>query len=111
MLALHNYLICKQCVNSKLPHEYKIYKPAPGLEENFCLMDRGTSKHSIIILGKETSLEYLATSSIWYVDGTFAIAPHLFHWMRIILVKRHEGEDSVLYALLKNKQSNLFEKD
>ena len=37
----------------ELPHEYKIYKPAPGIEENLCLMDRGTGNDRFIIFGRE----------------------------------------------------------
>ena len=54
---------------------------------------------------EESWLEHIATSSIWYVDGTFAIAPHLFYQAYIIMVKKHAGVYPVLYALLQKKQS------
>ena len=62
----------------QIPEEYKVYKPTSETKEKFCLVDQGINHERIIIFGRETWLEHLATSTIWYVDGTFAIAPQLF---------------------------------
>lgn len=88
----------------QLPEEYMLYKPTPDTNENFCLMDRGAGSERIIIFGRESWLEHIATSKIWYADGTFAVAPQLFYQVYIILVKKNNGVHPVLYALLQNKQ-------
>ena len=87
----------------ELPYEYKMYKPTPETEEKFCLVDQGISNERIIIFGRDTWLEHLA-STIWYVDGTFSIAPQLFYQVYIISVKKHGGVHPILYVLLQNKQ-------
>ena len=88
----------------QLPHEYMIYKPTPETEENFCLKDSGTNNERIIIFGRESWLEHMATSTTWYADGTFAVAPQLFYQVYIIMIRKNDGVHPVLYALLQNKQ-------
>lgn len=49
----------------------------PEIEEFFYLMDRGSELDRIIILGRDSLLEHITASGIWYADGTFVIAPHI----------------------------------
>ncbi|XP_068222825.1 uncharacterized protein [Palaemon carinicauda] len=100
-----------RCIEDlEFPEEYKVHKPTPETEENFYIADQEINQERIIIFGRETWLEHLATSTIWYVDGTFAIAPQLFHQEYVILVKKFDGVHPILYALLQNKQRSTYVK-
>ena len=92
----------------ELPPDFKIYKPTPETEEKFCLMDRGIGQERILIFGRETWLDHIATSKVWYIDGTFAIEPNLFHQLYTILVKKYNGVHPIIYALLQNKQRSAY---
>ena len=92
----------------ELPREFMMYKPTPDTEERFCLMDRGMGHERIIIFGRETWLEHMKTAKIWYVDGTFSIAPNLFYQIYIIMIRKYNGVHPILYVLLQNKQSATY---
>ena len=86
-----------------IPNRYKVYEPMGGREENFLLVDSGPGRGRIIIFGRESWLQYLISSS-WYTDGTFNIAPQLFHKVFCILAKKHSGVHPICYALLPNEE-------
>ena len=91
-----------------LPDCYKIYVPQPGVEENFLLCDSGPGPDRILIFGRQSWLQHLAASDIWFVDGTFSIAPNLFSQIYVISAKKHGGVHPVVYALLPNKQRTTY---
>ena len=83
------------------------------MEEKFLLGDTGEGNNRILIFGRISWLQHLVFSEIWFADGTFTIAPSLFHQVYVISAKKHDGVIPIVYALLPNKQrltySRLFE--
>ncbi|XP_076039036.1 uncharacterized protein LOC143024139 [Oratosquilla oratoria] len=94
----------------ELPHQYKIYIPEEGREENFLIGDSGPGLHRILLFGRESWLQHLQSSDTWYGDGTFKIAPRLFSQVYIILAKKFNGVIPIIYALLPNKQRSTYSK-
>ena len=82
-----------------LPDEYTYYE-----EEDFPLKDSGPREDIILIFGRKSWLQHLVSSEVWYVDGTFKIAPKLFSQVYIVLAQRFSGVIPIIYALLPNKQ-------
>ena len=71
------------------------------------LDDSGPSENRILIFGRPRSLEILHFSKVWYCDGTFKVAPTIFAQVYIILA---EALNSLIFALLPNKQEKTYDK-
>jgi len=74
----------------------------------FLLCDSGPGPDRILIFGRQSWLHHLVTSDMWFVNGTFSIAPSLFSQIYVMLAKEHGGVHPILYALLSNKQRNTY---
>jgi hypothetical protein len=53
------------------------------LVENFLLAESDFGEEKILIFGRDANLDLLQRSFVWYVDGTFSIAPNLFAQVQI----------------------------
>ncbi|KAB0804209.1 hypothetical protein PPYR_01361 [Photinus pyralis] len=73
----------------------------------FLVAERGLDNQKILIFGRESWLPFLQ-AVVWYADGTFSIAPSLFHQVYVIPVKRHGGVLPVIYAVLPNKRRTTY---
>ncbi|XP_050065493.1 uncharacterized protein LOC126554455 [Aphis gossypii] len=92
----------------QIPDEYKNYSPSIGINENFLLADSGPSNERILIFGRPLGLKLLKDSKIWYMDGTFKVAPTLFSQVYVILTEFLEGVHPAVYALLPNKKEQTY---
>ncbi|KAL4112648.1 hypothetical protein QTP88_016396 [Uroleucon formosanum] len=94
----------------QIPDEYQKYSPSIGVNENVLLADSGPSNERILIFGRPLSLKLLKDSKIWYMDGTFKVAPILFCQVYVILAEFLGGVHPVVYALLPNKKKQTYVK-
>lgn len=93
-----------------IPDEYTNYSPTIGVSEKFLLADSGPSNDRILIFGRPLGLKLLKDSKVWYMDGTFKVAPTLFSQVYIILVEFLGGVHPTIYALLPNKKEQTYQK-
>ncbi|KAB0801582.1 hypothetical protein PPYR_02653 [Photinus pyralis] len=93
----------------QIPERYRIYESTPGNIENFLLSDSGPGPQRILIFGRERNLQILENCDDYFVDGTFKIAPNLFHQVYVILAKRYGGVHPVFFALLPNKSRATYD--
>lgn len=87
-----------------------MYTSSTGNEELFLQDDSGPSPDRILIFGRSRSLHILQNSKIWYVDGTFKIAPPLFSQVYVILAEYLDSVLPLVYILLPDKQSKTYDK-
>ncbi|XP_068204653.1 uncharacterized protein [Palaemon carinicauda] len=87
-----------------IPDEYSTYKTEPNQKEDFLLKDRRPSEDRILLFGRRSWLQHLVSAEVWYVDGTFKIAPTLFSQVYIVMAQKIRGVIPVLYAILPNKR-------
>lgn len=92
----------------EIPDEYQYCDVAPGTREKFLLADSGPGQNRILIFGRQRNVEILTRCSVWYVDGTFSLAPKLFYQVFVILGERYGGVHPLLYALLPNKSGETY---
>ncbi|KAE9544177.1 hypothetical protein AGLY_001356 [Aphis glycines] len=83
---------------------YKNYSLSIGINEIFLLADSGPSNERILIFGRPLGLELLKDSKIWYMDGTFKVAPTPFSQVYVILAEFLRGVHPAIYALPPNKK-------
>ncbi|XP_031338353.1 uncharacterized protein LOC116167424 [Photinus pyralis] len=93
-----------------LPDDYKTYKLRVNVTENFLLADNQDGAERILIFGRQTWLPYLETSSVWYADGTFSIAPPLFSQVYTLMGVINNGVHPICYALLPNKMRGTYQR-
>lgn len=90
-----------------IPEVYKFYAPEESVTEQFLLWDSGSSNQRVLIFGRQRNLQYLNQSK-WFIDGTFKISLPLFTQVFIISVAKYGYVHPILYALLPNKQRNIY---
>uniref|UniRef100_A0A6P7FMX7 Uncharacterized protein LOC114331989 n=1 Tax=Diabrotica virgifera virgifera TaxID=50390 RepID=A0A6P7FMX7_DIAVI len=91
-----------------IPESYRVYTLQDGVEENFLLADDGEGLQRILIFGRESWLQHLQTSDVWYGDGTFAIAPSLFLQVYTVIATKYNGVHPIFYAMLPNKTRSTY---
>lgn len=94
----------------QIPDKYQNYSPSSGVNEQFLLADSGPSNERILIFGRPLGLKLLKDSEVWYMDGTFKVAPTLFSQVYVILAEFLGGVHPAIYALLPNKKEHTYEK-
>ena len=57
----------------------------------------------MLLFATDECLQHLATSTEWYMDGNFKLAPRLFMQLYVIRVKLDDGAISCVYGLLCGK--------
>lgn len=72
------------------------------------MADSGPSNERILIFGRPLGLKLLKDSKIWYMDGTFKVAPTLFCQVYVILAEFLGGVHPAVYALLPNKKEQTY---
>ncbi|CAF0979411.1 unnamed protein product [Didymodactylos carnosus] len=77
--------------------------------ERFLLCDINHHQHRIIIFASDKDLERLSNSERWHCDGTFKIAPQLFHQMYTIHGIIKNKSVPLVYAFLSGKSQQLYE--
>uniref|UniRef100_A0A6P7F682 UDP-glucuronosyltransferase 3A1-like n=1 Tax=Diabrotica virgifera virgifera TaxID=50390 RepID=A0A6P7F682_DIAVI len=87
----------------RIPEHYRIYEVSDGVKENFLLADNGKGSNRILIFRRDSWLQHLQTSPIWFADGTFSIAPPLFSQVFTVKATKNNGVHPIFYALLPNK--------
>jgi hypothetical protein len=81
-----------------------------GHGEIFLLHDNGIGSHErVIVFATRNNLMYLCEADTWFVDGNFAMAPHHFAQIYVLLAKRGELQIPVVYALLQRKTQTSYE--
>ena len=78
--------------------------------ERFLFYDNRTDAQSrIILFGSESALRKLASSTTWFIDGNFAMAPPGFLQMYVIRVPLGTTAITTVYALLQNKSQDTYD--
>ncbi|KAK4884135.1 hypothetical protein RN001_000406 [Aquatica leii] len=70
--------------------------------EPFLLFDSGLSEDRILLFSTERNLSYMEHSRQWYIDGTFKVAPPLFHQVYTIhtgLQRRYNNDPNFALQL------------
>ena len=76
----------------------------------FLISDNGpTNRERVVVFGTEKGLRLLAKSSTWYMDGNFAMAPHIFGQLYVIRAPIGESAVTCTYALLAGKSQAMYE--
>jgi hypothetical protein len=92
-----------------IPDAYKTYETTPGQSEIFLLEDTGAGENRILIFGREGNMTWCREVRSLYLDGTFKLAPPLFHQVYVILAERNNHVFPLLYALLPNKRRQTYQ--
>lgn len=79
--------------------------------KQFLLHDSGNFENNerIIIFASHFGLKYLSLADIWFLDGTFSVAPKLFKQLIIIRTEVECMGISCVYAFLTGKSQKLYE--
>ncbi|XP_018497352.1 uncharacterized protein LOC108865132 [Galendromus occidentalis] len=74
--------------------------------KKFLQYDNGPQAENdrVIIFASDRGLQILASSDIWYMDGTFEVAPRLFYQLYTINVTQHDCFINTVYCLLTDKR-------
>ena len=73
---------------------------------NFLKYDNGPEAHErVVVCATEVHLQKLASCDIWCMDGTFAVAPRLFHQLYAVQGKYNGVFLPFAYVLLQRKPS------
>ena len=86
-----------------IPPEYQTYHPDEDSAEPFLLADSGPGEDRILIFGREKNCHNLRESDVWYIDGTFSVAPKLFAQVYVVLAEKYGGVHPFVYACLPDK--------
>jgi hypothetical protein len=78
--------------------------------ENFLLYDSGKINDRFMVFSTVNNLQFLEYSDNWYCDGTFKVCPSLFEQLFIIHGLRGSSYFPLVYMLLPNKTTNIYEK-
>jgi hypothetical protein len=82
---------------------YPDYRP-------FLIYDSGAQSHErVIVFGSDRALQHLSRARVWYMDGTFETAPHLFKQLYVIRAPAGESSVTCVYAFLSGKSQALYE--
>uniref|UniRef100_A0A6P7FIM6 Uncharacterized protein LOC114330578 n=1 Tax=Diabrotica virgifera virgifera TaxID=50390 RepID=A0A6P7FIM6_DIAVI len=92
----------------RIPKHYRTYEVSDGMEENFLLADNGEGPDRILIFGRDSWLQRLQTSPIWFADGTFSIPPPLFSQVYTVKATKNNRVHPIFYALLPNKSRAIY---
>lgn len=77
---------------------------------NFLKYDNGPdADERVIVFATESHLQRLASCDTWCMDGTFAVAPHLFHQLYVIQGRFNGVFLPLAYALLQRKTQTTYE--
>lgn len=94
----------------EIPEEYKEYTTDGGNRtERFLLADNHPESPRILIFGRRRGIDILKTSTRWYVDGTFSVAPTLFAQVFVIMGEKYGGTYLCVYVLLPDKRQITYE--
>lgn len=77
-------------------------------EERFLLFDNKSAASRLLVFATDECLKLLASSSTWFMDGNFDLAPKLFLQTYVILVPLGEASISVVYAFMEHKTEQLY---
>lgn len=88
-----------------IPPAYTMYFPSNGNEEIFFQSDSGPRPNRLLMFSRSKSLDILDNLNIWYMDGTFNVAPPFFSQVYVILTEYLHGIVPMAYILLPDKQS------
>ena len=77
---------------------------------NFVLYDNGPdADECVIVFATQAHLQKLDSCDTWCMDGTFAVAPHLFHQLYVIQGHYNGVFLPFAYALLQRKTQTTYE--
>lgn len=62
----------------------------PEVEENFLVCDCRLGGDQILIFGRQSWLQHLLTSDLWFAVGTSSVAPSLFPQIYVIMAENKE---------------------
>ena len=78
--------------------------------QQFLIYDNGQDSDArILVFASPTGLRALDNSSVWFMDGTFSVAPTIFKQLYAIRVPLSNSSVGVAYALLQNKTQETYE--
>ena len=78
--------------------------------QRFLFYDNGTDVQSrILLFGSPSTLRKLASSTLWFMDGNFAMAPPGFLQMYVIRVPLGNTAITTVYGLLQNKSQATYD--
>lgn len=77
---------------------------------DFLIHDSGPqNQNRVILFATNESLRHLAGSDTWYMDGTFATVPRLFHQVFIIRAPIGDTAITCVYGFLSSKTQSTYE--
>ena len=78
--------------------------------ERFLLYDNGSDAQSrIILFASPSALHKLASSTVWFMDGNFAMAPPGFLQMYVIRIPLGNTAITTVYGVLQNKTQDTYD--
>ena len=78
--------------------------------DNFLVYDNGVDSASrMLVFASDAALTHLASSSTWFMDGTFDSCPSLFQQLYVIRAPLGESYVSCVYAFLSDKDQSTYE--
>ena len=78
--------------------------------ENFMIHDSGAqSADRVIVFATDEALRHLGQAHEWFIDGTFACAPKLFHQLYVIRAPLGDTSVTCVYAFMTGKSQALYE--
>lgn len=86
-----------------IPNELKILEG-----ELFVLAEIKQDGHTIIILGTKTSLQLLAKSTCWIVDGTFNVVPTLMYQLFTVHGRIDNTTAPMIYGIMSGKSKACY---
>lgn len=93
-----------------IPEQFRFYKYNITQKEPYLLSDSGPTEKRILIFGRQSWLRFLAQSPVCYGDGTFKLAPPMFHQVFVLMAKRQGGIFPIVYVLLPDKRQVTYKK-
>ncbi|CAF4499777.1 unnamed protein product, partial [Rotaria sp. Silwood2] len=122
--AVPNYYSCQRTIERKrkkkdiplprptsldevhIPDELQI----TNCGDRFLLYDNQDANDRIIILSSDDDLDRLSNSDSWHCDGTFKIAPHLFHQLYTVHGRFCARTLPLVYCILSGKSEDIYHK-
>ena len=74
------------------------------------IYDNGVdSSNQMLVFGTDEGLRHLVSSTTWFLDGTFNVAPSLFTQLYVIRAPLGDSSVTCVYGFLINKNQSTYE--
>ncbi len=99
----------RKALGGAVPNPHDRHFQVPAEYQELVLYDSGADDDDrILILGDRDLVTELGQSSLWFVDGTFDVAPEMYCQLYSFHCKIGSSYPACLYALLPNKEGETY---